>query len=85
MKAKDEFQSERQRQAWQRGYDMVLEHRGPKNPVQRWLEETLPEATGVPIHPLSREMLHEEIVQVPEDCQEAMVSGFFTAAMDRRE
>ena len=30
MKAKDEFQTEHQRQAWQRGYDMVLEPRGPK-------------------------------------------------------
>ncbi len=83
MKAKDEFETEDQRQAWQRGYDAVLEHRGPKTPIQRWQEETVPEATMMPIHPLTIEMIGDEIKRLPEDCQEALVAGFFIASMEQ--
>ena len=78
MKAKDEFETEAQRQAWQRGYDMVLEHKGPKTPMEHWLDEKVPETTRVAIHPLSVEMMSDEIEQLSEDCQEAMTAGFLT-------
>ena len=84
FKPKDEFETEDQREAWQKGFHMVIDAKGAPNPVQRWLEEPVPEATAVRIHPLSMDMLYEELEHAPEERHEPMVDGFYTAVMAQR-
>ncbi len=89
MKAKDEFQTEHQRQAWRRGYDMVLEHRGPNDPVHQALDEAMPGTDRTAIHPLSMDLLRDELDLSKDDfekeatpCQAALLAGFFSALLN---
>ena len=84
FKAKDEFGTDEQREAWQKGFDMVIDAPALPDPVPRWLEETLPEAISVRVNPLSMDMLHDELEQASAHLEEAVVAGFWTAVMDKR-
>jgi len=68
-----------EQEAFDIGYRCVLPHRGPKNPVQRWLEENVSEGVvGVPVHPLTKEMLYEAFERLPEHLHESLAKGFMT-------
>ena len=87
--SKEDYPTEEERAAWERGRALVLEHRGPKNPVHQALDEAMPGTERVAIHPLSMDLLRDELGLGKDDferestpCEIALLAGFFSALLN---
>jgi hypothetical protein len=72
-------------EAFEMGARCAMPHQGPKSPLQKWMEETCEGAVGIPVHPLSKELLEEAFERVPEHLHASLAKGFMTKLIDLAE
>jgi hypothetical protein len=81
---KDEFRTDDEKDAWQKGYNSLEVRRGPPTPVGRHLEDLGAEngLRSVAIHPLSPEVLADMLQDLPENLHGALCAGWWCAFED---
>ena len=77
-KSKDDYQTEEERVAWQRGFDAVMQYKGPRDPIQDWLANVFGLGASISeIHPLTKELLEDAFTELPEQLHAAITAGYW--------
>jgi hypothetical protein len=74
---KDDFETDAERDAWQKGYSAFQPYDGPPTPIQRRHESWGISAVGVNV-----EALESLYARLPEDLHKAATDGWWSAFLD---